>query len=534
MIREIEQSDFQFKTKPYEHQGECFDQSRDAEVFAYLMEMGTGKTKVTIDVSAWLYSQGKINFLLVSAPNDVHADWARKEIPAHLPDWVERRVCIWSSTMKKADWENYWSLFDPEFTGLRILVVNHDAFSAEVQYWDTPRIIAKKVRKDRPRFGTAIKSIMNTFNVMFAVDESSKIKTPGATRSQRHVTIGKKAKFRRILTGTLGDPLETFMQFSFLDATILGGHPPMNFFAYKHRYATWQTERNHKTGRNYQVCTGYRRLEELNSKINAHSFRVLKKDCLDLPDKIYKRRPLQLEKEQRRIYEKVKQQSILELRQEDTSIANVLVKYLRLQQIIGGWVPNPDGPDLPAEPIFESPEQNPRIKALMDVIEENPNDRVIIWARFRAEIEAITDILNSVYPDSAVKFYGSTSKEEREDHIFRFQGQRAIIDPDTHQRTGWEDCPDDKRARFMVANQHSGGYGHTWTAATLVVYYSNDFSLEARLQSEDRCHRIGQTSKVLYVDLEAANTLDARILRALKEKKKLADTVVGDAPSDWF
>ena len=529
MLRETKQSDFEFKTKPYEHQATVFGVSRMRKFFAYLMEMGTGKTKVTIDVAAWLWSQGEINFLLVSAPNDVHADWINKEIPPHLPDWVERRTCIWSSKMKKKDWEDFWSLFDPEFTGLRILAVNHEAFSAGDAYWKT----ASKDKK-KPRFGKVMDMILNSFDVLFAVDESSKIKTPGARRSQRIVNLGKKAKYRRILTGTLGDPLETFMQFAFLEPTVLQGHPPMNFYAYKNKYATWRTERNHKTGRNYQVCTGYRRLDDLNERINSCSYRVLKKDCLDLPDKVYKRRPLQLAPEQRRIYDKVVNQSIMELRQEDTTIANVLVKYLRLQQIIGGWVPNPDGPDLPAEPLFEKPEQNPRIASMLDVIEENPNDRVIIWSRFRAEIAAITDILNSIYPDQAVHYYGGTSKEDRPEHEFRFQGTRPIIDPETHQKTGEETCPDEKRARFMVANPASGGYGKTWTAASLTLYYSNDFSLEKRLQSEDRNHRIGQVNKVLYVDLEALNTIDARILLSLKDKKKLADTVVGDDPSEWF
>jgi hypothetical protein len=507
-MRHIEQNDFQFKTEPYSHQREAFDLSRDHVNFALLMEMGTGKTKVTIDNAAWLYAVGKVNFLLVSAPNDVHRNWAEREIPAHLPDWVPRRMCVWSSQMKKADWADYWSLWDTDFVGLRILCVNHDAFSAGEAYWKAP---AKD--KEKPRFGSAVTKIMDAFRVMFVVDESSKIKTPGARRSQRHVTIGKRAVYKRILTGTLGDPLETYMQFNFLDPSILGGHPPMNFYAYKHRYAEWKTERNFKTGKNYQVCTGYRRLDELNEKISGHSFRVLKRDCLDLPDKVYKRRPVHMEKEQKRLYEKLKQQSILELKREDHNVANVLTRYLRLQQVMGGWLPNVENPDSPPIPIFEKPEKNPRIAALMDVVQENPDDQIIIWARFRAEIEAITDILNSVYPGSAVKFYGGTDKEDRKDAIDGFQSGKY---------------------RFFVANTHSGGYGLTLTAATCVVYYSNDFSLEARLQSEDRCHRIGQTNKVLYVDLECPNTLDGRILRALKDKKNLADTVVGDDPSEWF
>jgi hypothetical protein len=224
MIRSIKPVDYEFKTEPYDHQREAFMLSRDEVNYAYLMEMGTGKTKLTIDVGAWKYLQGEVNFWIVSAPNNVHRNWSHLEIPEHLPDWVERRTCVWSSQMKKADWEDYWSLWDADFKGLRILCVNHDAFSVGERFWKTP-----SKDKNKPRFGTAITKILDTFDCLFIVDESSKIKTPGARRAQRHVTLGKRAKARRILTGTLGGPLESYMQFNFLDGSILGGHPPMNF-----------------------------------------------------------------------------------------------------------------------------------------------------------------------------------------------------------------------------------------------------------------------------------------------------------------
>jgi len=378
-----------------------------------------------------------------------------------------------------------------------------------VQYWKT----ASKDKK-KPRFGTAITQILNAFNVFWAVDESIFIKTPGATRTKRIINLGGKAKVRRILNGTLGDPLETYAQFLFLNPSILGY---TNYFSYKHRYAEWETERNWKSGKNYEVLKGWRHLDELQGKINANSFRVLKKDCLDLPQKLYKRRPVSFDKEQKRIYEKLKQRSILELKREDTTVANVLVKYLRLQQVIGGWLPNVDavtGEALDSTPMFENAKDNPRIKVMIDVIEQNKGQSCIIWARFRAEIEAITAHLNKKYgKDAARAFYGGTPKADREDIIDGFQSGKYT---------------------FFVGQQHSGGFGLNLTAATLVIYYSNDFSLIARMQSEDRCHRIGQHNPVLYVDLEVQGSLDTRILAALLSKKSLADLVVGDDPSTWF
>lgn len=516
VVRTIEQQDFLFKTKPFKHQGEVFYASRDKENFALLMEMGTGKTKVTIDNAGWLYSKGKINFLLVAAPNDVQRNWIEREIPAHLPDWIERRSCVWSGKMKKADWDDFHSLFDPEFDGLRIMAVNFEQFSVGDKNW-----LRASPNKDKPNFGQAMRMILNAFRVMFVVDESSKIKTPGVKRTRRIINQGEKALYRRILTGTLGGPLEAYSQFQFLDPEILRFR---NFYGYKHHYANWRKRRfKPKAGgkeREFEELVGYRNLDELQERIKDHSYRVLKKDCLDLPDKIYMRRIVQMSPDQKRKYDMLKKQSILELKKALTTgekfvpVGSVLTRYLRLQQIIGGWLPDIENPDKPALPIFDKPEQNPRIKVLLDVVEQNEDQQVIIWARFRAEIEAITDILNSVYgKGSAVSFYGGTSKDERREAIDGFQNGDI---------------------KFFVANPHSGGYGLTLTAATCVIYYSNDFSLEARLQSEDRCHRIGQTSKVLYVDLESEGTIDTRILEALLNKKELADTVVGDDPSEWF
>lgn len=515
-MRSIETQDFLFKTEPFKHQREVFDSSRDKENFALLMEMGTGKTKVTIDNAAWLYAKGKVNFLLVAAPNDVQRNWIEREVPAHLPDWIERRSCVWSGKMKKADWDDFHGLFDPDFHGLRIMAVNFEQFSCMDKKWQRP-----SPDKSKPHFGQALRSIMNAFGVMFVVDESSKIKTPGVKRTRRIINIGAKAAFRRILTGTLGGPLEAYSQFQFLDPTIL---KYTNFYGYKHHYANWQKRRFKPKGggkeREFEELVGYRNLDELQRRIGDHSYRVLKKDCLDLPDKIYMRRKVEMTPDQQRTYTKLKNQSILELKkamstgEKQVPVASVLTRYLRLQQIIGGWLPDIEHPDSPALPMFDKPEQNPRIKMLMDVVEENSEQSIIIWARFRAEIEAITDSLNAVYgKGSAVRFYGGTEKDERKEAIDGFQ---------------------DGRIKFFVANPHSGGYGLTLTAATCVIYYSNDFSLEARLQSEDRCHRIGQTSKVLYVDLESEGTIDTRILGALLNKKELADTVVGDDPSEWF
>jgi hypothetical protein len=506
MTRTITAQDYQYKTDPYEHQAKAFMLCRNEIDFALLMEMGTGKTKVIIDNAAWLYAQGKLDFLLVVAPNEVHKNWVLRELPIHLPDWVPHRAAIWSSDMKSKDMKAYEKLWDPKFQGLRVLAVNVEAFGVQERWWRAKRNGPKK-------FGTEVHRILDTFRTMFVVDESSKIKTPGARRTKRLWALGKRGSYRRIMTGTpiTNSPLDLYAQFRFLGATYLGF---TNFFSFKHHYADWKTERNWKSEKDYEVCTGFKNMDELTERMDAVSFRVTKKDCLDLPEKTYVRRLVAMSDEQRRKYIKLRDDALLELQNEEFKVTNVLVKMLRLQQVLGGWLPNLDEPG-ETTPLFENPKSNPRMKAVLDVAEET-SSKIIIWARFRSEIVALTEVLNKEYgAGSAVPFYGDVKSADRNDYIDRFQDK-------------------DSPCRFFVAQQHSGGYGLTLTEASYVVYYSNDFSLEARLQSEDRCHRIGQKNPVTYIDLECLGTIDTRIITALREKKKLADTITRDDVSSWL
>lgn len=525
MTRIISTEDYAYKTDPYDHQAKAFKLSRDLIDFALLMEMGTGKTKVVIDTAAWLYAQGRLDFLLVVAPNEVHKNWVLREMPIHLPDWVPHRTAIWSSDMKALDRKQYEKLWDPKFHGLRILAVNVEAYGVQERWWRAKRGGPKK-------FGSEVQKILNAFKVMFVVDESSKIKTPGARRTKRLWALGKRADYRRIMTGTpvTNSPLDLYAQFRFLNATYLGF---TNFYSFKHHYAEWKTDTNWKTKKDYETCTGYKNIDELTERLDAVSFRVTKKECLDLPEKVYTRRLVAMTDEQRRTYIKLRDQALLEIQQEDFKVTNVLVKMLRLQQVLGGWLPNLDEPGT-TTPLFNNPKDNPRMKAVLDVVNET-SSKVIIWARFRSEIVALTEILNKEFgKGTAAPFYGDVKSVDRNDYIDRLQGVRAIVDPVTHERTGWEDVPEEKQIRILVAQQHSGGYGLTLTAASYVIYYSNDFSLEARLQSEDRCHRIGQKNPVTYIDLECLGTIDTRIITTLRQKKKLADTITRDDVSSWL
>jgi SNF2 family DNA or RNA helicase len=493
-----------FKTKPLAHQLEAFTVSKDKKAFALLCEQGTGKTKIALDKTAYLYGKGQINGLLVIAPNGVHRNWIVNEIPKHMPDYASPRSAWYASSMKVDERKTYEALYDPG-ADLRVLAMNIEAVSTE------------KGRKVAEKF-------LRTFNTHLVIDESSKIKHFSTQRTKYIIKLGKLAKYKTIATGTpvTQSPLDIFGQFMFLDEDIL---QTSSFFIFKARYAQLLDESSpilrhimQRSGgrRAPQVIATdkegrplYKNLDELQQLIAPHSFRVLKKDCLDLPDKVYQRRYFELAPEQKAVYKDIKENLRIEYGNGDFQAMSKLTAVLRLQQVTCGFIPSETG----ETPIFEKSSQNPRIKTLVDLLEE-VSGKAIIWARFRKDIQMIYQALEEEYPGQTVLYYGDVSSDDRAKAMKDFQ--------------------EDSKIRFFVGTQAAGGTGLTLTAASTVVYYSNTFSLEDRLQSEDRAHRIGQKNTVTYYDIEAVDTIDKRIIAALRMKKDVANLITKDPLIDWI
>lgn len=465
-----ENDDFMFETEPFEHQRRAFYMSRDKENFALLMEQGTGKTKVIIDNAAYLYAQNKITALVVIAPNGVHRNWLNNEVPAHLPEWCPRRIIYYYAGMNSKH-QKEWDSINSAKDILKIFTFNVEAF------------VSKKAQKN-------IQTIMLSNKVMLVVDESSRIKTPGAKRTQFITKISKTAKYRRILTGTpvTKGPEDVYSQFKFLDPYILGYD---SFYSFRARYCVMGGYENRQ-------IIGYENTQELTKNLEGHSFRILKKDCLDLPDKIYQRAYVDLSEAQRRLYNTMRDEYIAEYSGETIDAPEAITRLLRLQQITCGWFPT-------SEPV-PIDEKNPRIKLLEDLLSDI-DGKVIIWARFRADLRAIERVLGS----DAVAYHGGVSNDDRAYAVEAFQK--------------------DPRIKYFVGQPQSGGLGLTLTAATYTIYYSNSFDLETRLQSEDRCHRIGTKNNVTYIDIEATKTVDGKIIKALRNKKNLADVITRDPKS---
>ena len=276
-------------------------------------------------------------------------------------------------------------------------------------------------------------------------------------------------------------------------------------YAFRNRYAH-MIERNFG-GRRVQLVGSYKRLDELADNIKAFSYRVLKEDCLDLPPKTYIERQVELTEEQTKAYATMKSAALASLKGKMATAPHVLTQMMRLHQITCGHLRNDDGT------ITEI--KNNRLKELINLLDE-VEGKVIIWANYVYDIENIVKTIGEAFgEDSIVQYYGAIPAEQRQQNIEKFQ------DPNS-------------KTRFFVGNPQTGGYGITLTAANNVIYYSNGYDLEKRLQSEDRAHRIGQKKAVTYVDLIAPKTVDEKIRKALRKKINIATEVMGEELRDWI
>ena len=473
--------DYKYKSKPFAHQKKALEMSWDKEVFAYFMEMGTGKSKVLIDNIAMLYNAGKIDGALIVAPKGVYKNWFDSEIPNHMPDYIEKKVGLWRT---KPDAPDLKPLFS---TGaeLHILIMNVEAFST------------KKGMQFAERFLSSHKALMG-------IDESTTIKNPAAKRTKNIVSLSPITKYRRILTGSpvTKSPLDLFTQCYFLDPYLLD---QSSYYVFRTRYAVCR--KINVSGRSVEIVVGYRNLGELSEKLKPFSYRVLKDDCLDLPKKTYMKRTVELTDEQKKVYKQMKQEAIAFLNGKMVTSATVITQLMRLHQITCGHFKSNDGTvqDL----------KNNRIAELMDIIEE-VEGKAVIWAHYRHDIEKIVEAISKKYGENTVvTYFGDTSTDDRQKAIKKIQDKESPV-------------------RFIIGTPQTGGYGITLTGASTIIYYSNGYDLEKRMQSEARIDRIGQEKPMTYIDIMAEDTIDDKIVKSLRNKVNIATEIMGEELKAWI
>jgi SNF2 family DNA or RNA helicase len=430
-----------------------------------------------------LYDKGKVDGALIVAPKGVVKTWYEQELPTHLPTHIEYKKILWQSNITKTQKEKLESLFELG-QDLHILIMNVESLSTD------------KGVKFASKF-------LNSHKVLMAIDESTTIKNQAAKRTKNIISLGKHAKYRRIMTGSpiTKNPLDLFSQCEFLDPWLLNYD---SFYAFRNRYA--KMKNMYLRDRTIQVVDAFQNLGELSEKVKGFSYRVLKEDCLDLPPKNFIKRYVTLTPDQKRIYEQMKKEAMAILNGKVTTTMTVLTQLMRLHQITCGHFTADDG-------STQSVESN-RLNELMLVLEEIEG-KAIIWANYQLSVgEIIQRIIKEHGKDSYVHYYGLTSQEDRQDNIRKFQNN--------------------PKCRFLIGTPQTGGYGITLTQANTVIYFSNGYDLEKRLQSEDRAHRIGQKKNVTYIDLIAEDTVDEKIVKALRSKINIASEVMGEELKEWI
>ena len=507
-----------FKTEPYAHQLEVFEAFKSREFYGLFMEMGTGKSKVAIDIASYLYEQQKIDAVLLIAPNGVHYQWYSEQLPEHSP--LPYYGFIWDS--RKYDTRHYqvaMSEFEKKDDRIKWLMAN-------VEYFSTAALIR------------IFKRYLTSNRVFLIVDEATRIKNPRAKRTKQIIELSRMAYFRTILTGSpvTNSPFDLWSMFEFLKHDFWD----CNYFMFMHRYGLFVKDMNRYTGRTFQRVmnekdysqlrsriakgesieriaaytgiseknikyilehpefTGYKNVGDLKALIAPHVYYKNKVDCLDLPPKIYEKLFVEMSAEQKKIYKDLVALLLARYADKELTVQNKVSLTLRLLQVCGGFFPSPEL----KKPILIGT-KNTKIERLKEDLEEIADERVIIWAHFIAEIEAITDELRTAHPSWRVEsYYGKTDKVKRRTLINDFQSGAIKI---------------------LVCNQQTASFGLNLQRSNLHYFFSNTYSLEHRLQAEDRSHRSGQKWAVVYKDMIHKGSIEERVLEVLKNKKGLLD-----------
>jgi SNF2 family DNA or RNA helicase len=472
--------EYPYKTAPMSHQRYAANRQWGQPFWALLAQMGTGKTKIILDEAGALHLYKGLDGLLVLCPKSLVLNWYN-EIITHMSKEVDWRFAAWRSTPNIKERKRLANVEEHEDRQLHILVMNVEALGAG----------SDKAEKLATKFLKAHTS------VMIAVDESTFIKNPKAKRTKACLRLAQYSDYRRILSGTPFEqsPMDAWSQFQFLERGCLGYD---TFTAFRARYAI---VRDMEVGiKRFKIVVGYQNLEELRDSIAPYSTYLWKDDCLDLPEKIYKTVYVPLTPEQRRAYASIEGDAMLELADGALATApEMITRMLRMHQICTGHMKDDEGTNL----YFK----HDRLNVLLNTILPGVGGKVIVFGHFVEPLKEIVEAIREKYGEDSVALYtGDTSQKERNAIVERFQDR-------------------DSDLLYLVANK-TAAYGLTLTAAATVIYYTNQWSPDVRIQSEDRAHRKGQHHPVTYIDMIAPDTIEMVIADALVRKATVAAIVM--------
>lgn len=474
MIRQPER--YERHTEPYAHQLTEANNTWNIPARGVFWDMGTGKSKLMIDTIGMLYCAKEIDGAILIGDKGNYRNWA-KQIKEHLHPKYHHRIAVWTSAPDRYERAALNDILVPKDDCLDFLLINVESLSSD-------------------RSAEWANRFINTHYPLICLDEATSIKNHRAQRTKTAISLARRCEYRRVMTGTpiTQSPLDVFSIFEFLGPAMLGFR---NYTAFKSYFAIVQRI-NLGPGRpQFDQIIGYRNLDQLTEMMSEHSSRITKDECLDLPPKVYEQVEVELTPEQAKAYRDLKSMALLQLEQGQLTSTSALTTLNKLQQIVAGHV------KLDSGEVVTLPSN--RIDTLLNTLDEIGDRKVVIWCAFQEDVRQIMARLKEL-KKPAVDYYGETADKDREANL------TAFVEHD---------------AQYFVATAATGGKGlNGLTVASHQIYFSNDFNLERRLQSEDRLHRIGQKCTVVIIDLVARKTTDEKILGSHHAKQDIAHQVL--------
>lgn len=480
-----------YKTTPLDHQAKIFRESVLKPAVSLFLQAGLGKTKIIIDKASFLYQLGRINTLVVVAPNGVHRNWHTDEIPKHMPDEVvaASRTLVYHSSKastKKFQAEQKALLNHP---GFAILLVSYEATITD-------------------KFKKWFKTFLKKRRAMMVLDESHKIKSATSQVKFSLVAMGAYAPYRRILTGTPVEiPPDIYSQIRFLDPGFWPSKGLPTKTEFDSLFTTFGEAAYGRGAKQYRPKVGYKNIELLHKWVAETGYQMSLDDAgIVLPPVIYSKRYHKLTLAQKKAYQELTDEGRTILDSGDLLETEFpMTLLLRLQQLICGYVAcQADDPVQRIDPNGK----NPRLEVAVDDILLELRHQAIVWARFKEDINQLMDALG----DKAVRYDGSVDGDGRARAKAAFQAG-------------------DKQYIVMSS---AGAEGLTLTGSKTMLFYSNDFRMISRVQKEARQHRIGQNDTTCVIDMVCEGTVDEHIIDCLRSKKELADIITGSKLKDWI
>ncbi len=483
-------TEFAFRMAHFKHQQDEWDRHRDDDARALLWQMRTGKTKATLDLACYRRQKGDIDAMLVIAPNGVHVNWIRRQLPIHMWNTIPYVAHAWqaSEAHKPAHAASLEKVLACRGQALAVLAVNSESI-----IHDKPaKIIGKFLRAHKGR-------------VLLVVDESHDFRSPGSKRTKRARSLKRYCKVRRILTGTAvsNSPLAAYSQFELLQEEALGFK---KFSEFESHFAYYVQEHT-KGGRSYEKLDHYRNLDDLQERMSRWSSVVLREDVDDMPDLLMDERTVLLAEAQMNAYRTLLKEMILEL--EDGGEVEAIdggARMIKLQQMLGGFVVDVDG----NVRELVSDEDNPRVQAMLDEVRSS-DSKVIVWCKYREDIRRV---VRSLVAEgiSCVEYHGGIhSQTKRQQAIDDFNGNPKV--------------------RVFVGQPKAGGQGLDLSAADLILWYSHTFDLIERDQANERATQIGGKT-VTIKDFVTPGTVDEYILANLTNKRSVSESLAGKGLRD--